>query len=196
MHVRTIGALAVAMLGLAGCATAMGDGRQALRQGRYAEAATHFEEALAREPEKTDALIGLGIAKYKAGDWDDAIEPLGRVIAREPRSSTARLYLGLAHLRKGDVGPVDEHLTAFVAQRPGTRAAAQADRALRVLRGPDPLSDDMRAFVATSLEDEAELERQVIEAQRYAREMEFRWRDPFFYDPFYYSRPVVRSRRR
>ncbi|MBI1735221.1 MAG: tetratricopeptide repeat protein [Candidatus Rokubacteria bacterium] len=196
MHGRRICALAVATLALAGCATTMGEGRQALRQGRYAEAATHFEEALVEDPEKTDALIGLGIARYKAGDWDDAIEPLGRVVVREPRSSTARLYLGLAHLRKGDLGPVEEHFGALIAERAGTRVAAQADRALRVLRGQDLPSDDLRAFIAASIEDGAEMERQVLEARQYAREMEFRWRDRYYlYDP-YYSRPLFRSRRR
>ena len=195
-RIRTTGALVLAALGLAGCVTAMGEGRSALRQGRYADAATHFEEALASDPEQTDALVGLGVAKYKAGDWDEAIPPLDRVVTREPRSATARLYLALAHLRKGEIGPVDEHLGAFVRERSGTRVAAQADRALRLLRGQEPLSDEMRAFVAASLEDEAEMEREVVEARRYAREMEYRWRDAYYYDPFY-SRPVIiRSRRR
>ena len=98
------------------------------------------------------------------------------------------------HLRQGYIGAVDEHLGALVAQRPGTRLAAQADRALRVLRGPDPLSDDMRAFIAASLEDEAEMEQQVHEARWYAREMELRWRDRSLYDP-YSGRLFLRRRR-
>ena len=195
MHVRTVGTLVLAALGLAGCATAMGEGSQALRHGRYVEAAGHFEDALAKDPDKTDAFLGLGIARYKAGDWDGAIEPLARAVARAPRWATARLYLALSHLRKGDIGPVEEHLAAFVAERPGTRVAAQADRALRLLRGSEPISEEMQTFVATSLEDEAEMEREVIEARRYAYEMELRWRDPYFYDP-YYARPYFRLRRR
>ena len=184
----------LAAFAAAGCATAIGDGSHALRDGRYAEAATHFEEALAKVPDSAAALLGLGIARYKAGDLDGAIEPLARVIGREPRSTTARLYLALVYLRKGELAPVDEHLTVYVRERPGTRLAAQADRALQILRGPDPLSPDMRAFVAASLEDEAEMELEVAEARRYAREAQFFWRDRSIYDP-YYVRPYYRVRR-
>lgn len=189
MRARTTLTLALAVLGLAGCVTAYGEGRRALGQGRYTDAATHFEEALARDPERLDALTGLGVARYKTGDFDEAIDRLGRAVSRDPRLATARLYLGLAHLRKGEYGPVESHLGALVAQRPGTRLAAQSDRALRLLRGRDPVSDDMRAFIAASLEDEAEAERQVAEAQRLARDAELRWRDA------YYGYPILlRSR--
>jgi tetratricopeptide (TPR) repeat protein len=196
IHVRFIGALAIAGLGLAGCATAMGEGSQALREGYYADAATHFEEALAEDPDRSDALLGLGVAKYRAGDADGAIEALERLVAREPRASTGRLYLALAYLGTGDLGRVEEHLTAYMRESPGTRLAAQADRALRLLRGPDGASEDLRAFVAASLENHAEMEREVVEAQRYARDAEFRARwfsyDPFWPRPYY----IYRGRRR
>ena len=87
----TLGTLVLAAFALAGCATAMNHGAEALRHGRYADAATHFEDALAKDPDRTGALLGLGIAKYKAGAWDEAIEPLQGVVAREPQSPTARL---------------------------------------------------------------------------------------------------------
>lgn len=173
-------AVGLTVLAVAGCATAQGDGRQALRQGRYTDAATHFEEALAKDPHRLESLIGLGIAKYKTGDFDAAIEPLGRAASREPRMTTARLYLGLSYLGKGEVGPAEEHLAAVMAQRPGTRLSAQTDRALRLLRGSDPLGTEMRAFVAASLEDELEAERQVADAQRVARDAELRWRDAYY----------------
>lgn len=177
--IRTF-AVGLTVLAVAGCATAQSDGRQALRQGRYTDAATHFEEALAEDPDRLEALIGLGIAKYKTGEFDEAIEPLGRAVSREPRLSTARLYLGLSYLRKGEFGPMEEHLNAVMAQRPGSRLTAQTDRALRLLRGRDPLSDDIRAFIAASLEDELEAEGQVAEAQRAAREAELRRRDAYY----------------
>jgi Flp pilus assembly protein TadD len=195
VRLPAIGPLVMLALGAVGCATAMGDGRAALREGNYSEAATRFEQALADNPDRTDALVGLGIAKYKAGDLDGATGPLSRVVAREARSATARLYLGLVHLRKGEIGAVDEHLKTYIAERPGTRVAAQADRVLRVLRGSDPVSEEMRTFMAASLEDEAEMEREVAEARRYARDAEWRARDPFWYDR-YYHRPYIWLRRR
>jgi tetratricopeptide (TPR) repeat protein len=190
MRARTMFAVSLGALTLAGCASATMDGRQALRQGRYDEAATRFEDALAREPDRVDALVGLGVAKYKVGAFDEAIDPLGRALARQPKLPIAHLYLGLAHLRKGEDGPVEEHLGALATQQKGTRLAAQSDRALRVLRGRDPISDEMRTFMAASLEDQADLERQAIEAQRAAREAELRWRDA------YYSSPIILCRGR
>ncbi|MBI2205603.1 MAG: tetratricopeptide repeat protein [Candidatus Rokubacteria bacterium] len=177
--IRTF-AVGLVVLAVAGCATAQSDGRQALRQGRYTDAATHFEEALAKDPDRLESLIGLGIARYKTGEYDAAIEPLGRAVSREPTMTTARLYLGLSYLRKSEFGPMEEHLAAVMAQRPGSRLAGQTDRAFRLLRGSDPLGDEMRAFIATSLEDELEAERQVAEAQRVAREAERRWRDAYY----------------
>src|SRR2546428_4057403 len=50
---------------LTGCVTATGRGEAALESGRYGEAATRFEEALAGKPGSLDALVGLGIAKYR-----------------------------------------------------------------------------------------------------------------------------------
>jgi tetratricopeptide (TPR) repeat protein len=183
----------LAALVVAGCASASGDARRALNQGRYADAASGFESVLARDPDRVDALVGLGVAKYKEGAFDEAIEPLDRAVAREPKLPTARLYLALAHLRKGEYGPVEENLGALVAQRQGTRLALQADRALRLLRGSDPISDDMRTFVAASLEDEAELERQAAEALAAQRAAESRWRSSYY--PVY-SRPIWCSHKR
>lgn len=165
------------------CATAYSDGRVALSQGRYVDATTRFEEVLARDPERLDALVGLGIAKYKLGALDEAAGALGRAVARAPKLLAARLYLGLAHLGRSEYGPAEEHLAEVTRLAPGTRTAAQVDRALRLMRGRDPLSDELRAFVAASLEDDADLEREVRETQAALREAELR-RQPAATVPF------------
>jgi len=192
MQVRGLLSLVLVALAFSACATASGEARRALREGRYGEAATGFEDVLAKEPDKIDALIGLGVAKYRAGAFDEALPPLDRAVARAPKLPVARLYLGLAHLRRGEIGPVEEHFNALVAERPGTRLAAQAERVLKLLRGADPTSDDIRAFMAESLENEAAAEREVAEAERRAREAEWRWRDPYYY----WGPPVILRCRR
>lgn len=151
-------------LALAGCATPYGQGMAALRLGRYDEAANHFEEALAQDPSRLSTLAGLGIARYKLGMLDQAADALERVVAREPKHMEARLYLGLSYLRKGEDGPAEEQLTALADLKPHPRLGAQLDRALKVLRVEYPLSDEVRSFLAASLEDEAEWEREVREA--------------------------------
>lgn len=149
---------------LAGCATPYVQGQTALRQGRYDEAAGHFEEVLARNPDRLDALAGLGLSRYKSAAFDEAVDALRKVVARDPKHTEARLYLGLSYLQKGEDGSAEEQLNAVLDLKPAPRLAAQIDRALRVIR-LDPLSDRMRAFLAASLEDEVEWEREVREAR-------------------------------
>lgn len=171
MNVIVRGLVLLCGLALTACATTYGQARSALAQGDYTEAATHFERVLADEPDRLDALTGLGIARYKLGAYDEAAQTLGRVVARAPRQPAARLYLGLSALRQGEVGTAEEQLSAFRDLRPDPRLAAPVDRALRLMRG-DPLTDELRQFIAASLEEQAMLVRELDETKerlRYAR---------------------------
>src|SRR5438309_11357674 len=85
-HATLVTLLAAALL--AGCATPYGRARTALAEERYEEAASGFEEILTRHPDRLDALIGLGKARYKLGAFDDAITALTRAAARAPKSET------------------------------------------------------------------------------------------------------------
>lgn len=161
-HAALLILLAVSLL--TGCAAPYGRARAALAQGRYEEAVSGFEEILARHPDRLDALVGLGKARYKLGAFDEAITALTRAAAQAPKSETAHLYLGLSYLQKGEDGPAEEHLKAFLDLEPHARIATQVDRALKLTRS-EHLSSDMRAFIAASLEDEAELAREVRLAQ-------------------------------
>src|SRR6267378_8543502 len=92
-------ALAVA---ISGCATTMGLGETALRDGRYAEAASKFETARKERPERTDALVGLGIARYGQRIYGEAVAYLSQAVSRDPKRADAQLYLGLSYLERGD----------------------------------------------------------------------------------------------
>jgi tetratricopeptide (TPR) repeat protein len=146
-------------------------GQRALRQGRYADAADHFDQALAENPSRTDALVGLGIARYKLGALDEAVDTLGRAVAQSPDDAPARLYLALGYLQKRDAFLAEEQLTTLRSLRFDPRLAAQIDRALEVIRS-EPLTDPIRTFVAASLETEADLIQELgearLEARRYA----------------------------
>lgn len=166
LHHHAPSLVPVALLVLAGCATPYREGVVAAREGRYVEASSRFAEALAENPDRLDALIGLGVATYKLGAYDEAIAALERARERAPRDAEARLYLGLAHLRRGELGPADEHLSAFADAARGRRGAARAAQALGLLRGDPLVAEETRAFVAASLEDVVELEREADEARR------------------------------
>ncbi len=158
----------LALLALAGCATPYAQGRAALRQERYDEALSRFSEALARDPARLDARAGLGLARYKLGALDEAEAVLRQVLAQAPKHAEARFYLGLAYLLKGQNSAAEEQLMALRALDPHPRIAAQIDRALTVIRA-GPLSDEVKRFVAASLEDEVEWEQEVREAERVQR---------------------------
>ncbi|PYM91102.1 MAG: hypothetical protein DME04_19930 [Candidatus Rokuibacteriota bacterium] len=177
---------ALTTLALAGCATtpyAAGDA--AARQGRYAEAVSHYQKALVGDPDRIDALVGLGIARYKLGALAEAIDALERAVAHAPEEARARFYLGLSYLRKGDLDRADAHLTAFVNLKPERRLAAQVDRTLNLIRAK-PLPEETRVFAAASLENEAELVQEASEAWRALEYERYnRWYYPYYPGSFY-----------
>ncbi len=168
MHGRRLAPFLLVSLVLTGCATAYIQGLAALRQGRYDEAASSFQEALAAQPERLEALAGLGIARFKQGAFDEAVDSLGRVVAQRPDDATARLYLALGYLQKRDAFLAEEQLTALQRVDLDSRLAAQVERALDVIRS-EPLTDAIRTFVSASLETEADLIRELREARLEAR---------------------------
>jgi tetratricopeptide (TPR) repeat protein len=155
--------LGTGLLLLAGCATAYVQGQADLRGGRPAEARRHFEEALARRPDRLDALAGLGVAEYKLGAFERAVPLFERVVSRLPNNGEAHLYLALAHLQTGNL----ERAAALMreARQLGlpSRTVAKIDRALPLLE--PGVADAVRAFVATSLEDDLEWAAEVHDAR-------------------------------
>ena len=149
---------------LGGCATPYREGQAALRHGRYEEAARYFNQALAEDPGRTEALAGLGIAQYGQGAFDEAASTLERAVAGRPDDVQARLYLALGYLQKLDAFRAEEQLTALRGLGPDPRLAAQIDRALDVIRS-EPLTPPIRTFVAASLETETALIRELREAR-------------------------------
>jgi len=159
------GLVVLVCLGLTACATAQRRGEQALYAGQYNEAIQIFQATLAEHPERLDARLGLGIALYKAGALPDAALTLDEVLARAPAEGTALLYRGLIAIQQREDEAAAGFLARFgdVARMP--RFQAQLERALRVLRGPEPLSADTREFIAASLEDAVRSAREVEQAR-------------------------------
>jgi len=175
-------AAALVVVTMAGCATPFSRGLVAARQGRYAEASVLYEEALARNPDRLDAIVQLGIVRYKLGALDGAIELLERARTRAPAEPSVRLFLALAYLRKNELPAADEQLTTFVGLKPDRRLAAQAERTIAMIRS-GRLPEETRAFAAASLESAADLADEV-DAWR-ALESE-RW---YFWGPYPYPYP-------
>lgn len=149
---------------LAGCASAYRSGEAALQAGRYAEATASFNAALADDPDRPEALFGLGLAQYRLGEFDAAVASLGRAVLVAPDRADARLYLALSHLAVGSQDMAAGQLGALRELSVHPRVAAQTERARELLqRGPLPA--DVRAFVRQSLDDEALWYQDVQEAR-------------------------------
>ena len=147
-------ALAAVVVVLTGCATAQSRGERALLRGDFPAAIAEFQTALAEHPERVGALQGLGIAHYKTGALAEAAATFEQVLGQAPHSGTALLYSGLVALQQQEDEVAAERLTRFRELEPDPRFGAQVDRALALVR-TQPVSDEVRAFVATSLEDAA-----------------------------------------
>jgi tetratricopeptide (TPR) repeat protein len=169
------------LLLIGGCATAYTRGRTALGEGRYLDAAADFEQVLRERPDRVSALVGLGVARYHLGRYDEARDALERAASREPRNDEAQLYLGLAYLQKGDMVHAEERLRMYRNVPHYPRVTAQIDQALGLLRSERPLSDQTRAYVAASLENAAHLEGRLREAE---------WAQTAYFPPPFYDWPV------
>jgi tetratricopeptide (TPR) repeat protein len=69
------------------------------REGREAEAAPLYEEALAvglGDPERPRALLGLGSTYRNLGRYDDAVRTLEAAVAEYPERAELGLFLALA----------------------------------------------------------------------------------------------------
>ena len=158
----------------AGCATsAQTRGERALARGDFAGAATEFQAALAEDPERVRALQGLGVAQYKSDALTEAETTFARVLERAPDNGTALLYGGLAALRLRQDAVAGDRLTRMRLLEPDPRFGAQVERALALV-GAQPLSDETRAFIATSLEDAARAAL-AIRAAQYEADRAWAW---------------------
>ena len=174
--------LLLAVLALAsGCASAVTQGQIALRQGRYVEAEGFFNEALAKDPGRTDALVGLGITQYKEGQTDLAIESLEKAVQIRPNEPSVRLYLALAYLKRGDTEKAEQQLTALRALKIDSRVGDQVQQALDLIK-QGPLTDPVRNFIVGSLETQAELSRDVYDARLQAQMAQSYY---YAYSPYY-----------
>jgi hypothetical protein len=162
---RHRGLLIVLCVLLAGCVTAQRRGEQALYEGRYDDAIHLFQATLAEHPDRLDARLGLGIALYRARALPDAALTLDEVLARAPAQPSALLYRGLIAIVQREDAAAVEHLTRFREVAHLARFDAQLTLALRMLRGPEPISHDAREFMATSLEDTVRSAREVEQAR-------------------------------
>ena len=184
--VRAASLVFLLALVLTGCASATRDGQVALLYGDNATAATDFETALATNPTSVSALVGLGIARYRLGAFAEADRALNDAIAQSPDLPVAYLYLGLSALRRGQDDEADAHFVRFSSFDVSARLTAYIDRTMRLLH-TEPTSDELRAYMADGIADQAAWAGEVTQAWDAASYARASW----YYSPSVYY--VVRG---
>jgi len=98
-------------------------------RGKFGEAVSHFEAALAVQPGSATARNGLGAGWLAAGRVDDAIGELRETLRADPAHRNARWNLSKALVRKGDLPGAASELETLLRQAPKD-ADAQAGLAM------------------------------------------------------------------
>jgi tetratricopeptide (TPR) repeat protein len=97
-----------------------------LRQGRYAEAQSRFEQILAIVPRDPLTLLHLGIALERQGRVAEAEEIWQRALDADPSLQQARLRLVEMYLTIRDLAAAAGMIAEFAARRAAGEAADQA----------------------------------------------------------------------
>lgn len=93
-----------------------------LKEGRYPEAATAFEEVLRRDYTRFEAHLGLGVALVKAGRLEEARFAFQQMALLFPESYEAQYNLGQVLLRLGRSEEAAQALAKAVELRPTEEA--------------------------------------------------------------------------
>lgn len=112
---------ALCLVPVQGCG--QGEGKSAARagngfyrQGRYDRAVAAFERSLDRSPGNSDVLLNMGLALYRSGEWDRALDALGEAertavegrIGKRDRVQAARFARGLVLYAMAENAWLDE----------------------------------------------------------------------------------------
>jgi len=79
------------------------EGQILISEGKFDEARALLEQAVAKEPDFTRAMVALGFALIEMGREDEARAQLEQAIELDPDSGPAYNNIGLSHLREGKV---------------------------------------------------------------------------------------------
>jgi len=126
-------------------------GRYHQAQGKYAEAAAAYREALANNPQHVQAHNALGIVFSLLGRHEEAVQELKAAIALEPKAAYLHNNLGYAYLLQGRS---DEAATALAQAKLFDPSSQRVAANLKLANKQDsakPESAAERGFEGTGL---------------------------------------------
>lgn len=87
-------------------------GKQAMGEGRFAEAAKLYGQIVGEIPDNPGLWLNLGMALHMSGQDQQALAPLEKALSIEPQMFPAQLFLGASLLRLGKpteaIGPLEK----------------------------------------------------------------------------------------
>lgn len=94
--------LACVCVTFTGCADAVGDGTELLKEEKYTEAAESFQKAIDKEKDLGEAYRGLGICYWEQEDYKKAEEAFEKALENgAKKTATIYNFLGICELKEG-----------------------------------------------------------------------------------------------
>ncbi|MFM7426718.1 MAG: Fe2+-dependent dioxygenase [Elainella sp.] len=98
-------------------------GLLALQEGRFAEALSWLQQAIAQDGQRPELHIHIGIAHCRFGNLTEGIAAYERAVALQPASIEARYNLALALQKQNDLVAASSHYEQLLEQQPNLIAA-------------------------------------------------------------------------
>ncbi len=93
--------------------------KQAMEEGRFAQAAEIYGRLYPLAPDDLGMLVNLGMAHSLAGRHAEAVEPLSKAVAKNAGAFPAQLFLGSSYFNLGKFDDAVNALEAAVKLAPG-----------------------------------------------------------------------------
>lgn len=138
----------------------LAEGNRLLEAGRLAEAAQHYERALALDGSSVAAAVNLGFVRLEQGRATEAVAPLEMATRCDPDNVDARFLLGRIALQAGRSEQAIEQFEHALRVQPAFRPAKAA--LVRALAAAERL-DEARALASTAVQaDPSDAEMQLL----------------------------------
>ena len=119
---------------------ALEQGQAAYSSAEFEAAANHFVAAQLEAPDKAEIAYNLGNSRYKAGDYDGAIQAFRQVLDADDAilKEKARYNMGNAYFRKGDLDTAIENYEAALSLDKTDTQARENLEFVKVLKANPP----------------------------------------------------------
>ena len=122
---------------------------EAMRQGRFGQAARQYEAYLAGHPDTPEVLLALGVCRIQMGRAREAVEVLRRHVQLAPGAAGGHAALGIALIDAASMAEARQALGRALALDPSQAGAREALARIHLVDG-DP--DGAVALLAASPE--------------------------------------------